>query len=502
MVESKEIAVLFRREVIKKENCEYYEFIPIKIIEGNYNEDDNLFIDRYGDTHPHIGDEFYTSGNCYGGRIKNNTDKNIVEERKKILQSFKSQRYYRSILGGEVKTINKRTGEKSTFRDKDNTPLKNPKFQEQIGSSFQHPQNPYSISTSNPIISMNSYKQQSQEQDRLKVPKDIVNQLKGSVIGQDEAIKTIVTTIYMNLKYPNIKKNNMLVVGPTGVGKTFIFEELSKILDIPLTIYSIPGTSQTGYVGKSIEDILSSIIINSNYDLEKAKRSIVILDEIDKIAYQNTMNSNISTEGVQNELLKLIEGTTQHVTIDKKDYAIDTSNITFVGLGAFQEIYNENSTNKPTIGFNQSKDNPTKLDKITPDDISKYGIKKELIGRLPILVELNNLTKEDLKNIILNSNSEFGKIIALIKAAGIEVSNIDFLCDLVANNAIEKHLGARGINQVISKIFINILYDIMNNPELYGKLIIGENILENPMDYSLIKKGKSRVLKQKQEIGL
>ena len=495
MVESKEIAVLFSRKVIAKDNCEYYEFTPIKIIEGNYNEDDKLFIDRYGDTHPHISNELYTSGNCYGGRMKNNQGNEVVEERKKILQNFKQQRYYRSILGGEVKTINKTTGEKDTFKDKDNNPLKNPKFQKQIGSPFQHPQKTNSISDSPPIFPMNGYKQQPQE--KLKTPKDILNQLKESVIGQDEAIKTIVTTIYMNLKYPNIKKNNMLVVGPTGVGKTFIFEELSKILDIPLTIYSIPGTSQTGYVGKSIEDILSSIIINSNYDLEKAKRSIVILDEIDKIAYQNTMNSNISTEGVQNELLKLIEGTTQNVTMQ-----IDTSNITFVGLGAFQEIYNENSTNKPTIGFNQSTDNTTKVHKITPDEISKYGIKKELIGRLPILVELNNLTKEDLKNIILNKNSEFGKIIALIKEADIELSNIDFLCDLVATNAIEKHLGARGINQVMSKIFINILYDIMNNPELYGKLIIGENILENPMDYSLIEKKQNKILERKLEIGL
>ena len=201
------------------------------------------------------------------------------------------------------------------------------------------------------------------------------------------------------------------------------------------------------------------------------------------------MSGNVSTEGVQNELLKLIEGDTRQIVIgqnvhDRKEYVINTSKITFVGIGAFQEVYNNSYGCISNIGFNRTKE-PSKDTTITSDKISSYGIKRELIGRLPVLVELNNLTKENLKQILKTPNNELSKILIELTKLGIICSNIDYLYELIATDAIKKGIGARGLTTSITKIFTDVFYNVLSNPNVYQELIIGPNILEDKKDYCL-----------------
>lgn len=477
MIKEREIAILFSR---KNMDNGLKEFIPIDIIEGIYSEDDGWFVDLNNNVYPHICQSIAV-GNVYGARIsvlKNlqSAEKMSLEQMKTIALKFaKRYIYIQDEYEERVIIINKLNNKISVFADKDT-----------IDSDFEEMEE--CNNQSNNILS--NYK-------LTLNPQCIYDKLKKKIIGQDESIKKISTAIYLNCNYSDIKKQNMLVVGPTGVGKTFIFEELSKQLDIPLTIYSVPGLSQAGYVGKDTNDIIRQVLVNCKYDVSRAEHSIVILDEIDKIANLGENSGSISTEGVQNELLKLIEG--EKVTINMGEltgqtYIVDTSKITFVGLGAFQEIYNTKSKNN--IGFGEiiqtEPDN-----KISVDRMVKFGLKRELIGRLPVLVELNNLTKEDLKNILKNPNSEFQKMLSIINDLGISCSNIEDLYDIIADNSVNKHIGARGIITTINNIFINIFYQILSNPQNYQELIIGNNILNDNNDYVLKMKDLTQVSKKR-----
>lgn len=338
-----------------------------------------------------------------------------------------------------------------------------------------------------------------------KTPYEIVSETQEYVKGQDKAIVSIVTNLYQYLKFENGAKNNMLVVGPTGVGKTFIFEILAKILDLPLLIYSVPGLTQSGYVGKSVDDILVQLITSCNGNIKKAEKSIIILDEIDKIASNADSNSKIGDESVQNELLKIIEGDKRLVSIgqgmEKEDVEFDTSNIIFVGTGAFQKIFDEKP--KKSLGFG-AETQPTKvIPKLNGETITKYGIKPELIGRMPIIVQLRNLEEHDLCDIIMNSKgSGLRKVERLItEECGLQITNLNDIVHKIARDAISRKVGARGINATIAELMGNIYYELFNHPGEYAELTFGENILKDSTDFALTKKvkGKVRKLVPKQE---
>ena len=307
-----------------------------------------------------------------------------------------------------------------------------------------------------------------------------------TVKGQDEFLKTIVTTIWVNL-YSTGNKRNMLVMGPTGVGKTLVFETLSKILGLPILVTSTSGMSQAGYKGGDLTDILSQYIVKYGKDSNMDK-GIIILDEFDKLAYKGEESGSVSTMGIQNELLKMIEGNTYNVEIGQNTYIFDTNNITFVCCGAFQELYEvKKAPEKSRIGFGTTpSEKVNEENQSMSDKLVSYGLKREIVGRLPIVLQFNALTKDNLKDIILNSKtSELQEYIRILKEFGIENINIDDLVDIIVNDAMERKIGARGLTSTIVNMFNNIMYEVFNNPGEYDTLYIGPNILNNPNDFTL-----------------
>ena len=365
MVENKDIAIIFNR--IKEENGDEI-FKPFKVVEGYFDEVEEWFIDKSGNTHSHIC-ECVTSGNVYGYRqqisslIAKYKNKTFDEIKKEILTFAKKYIYLRSADDMfKILMIDKTTNEEFIFKDIDAEEIyeKSNYYQEQFESSQ---------STTKELSSSTNYK----ESVNLNLtPKEIAAKVKETVKGQDEIIDTLVTTIYLNRKYPNLRKNNVLLIGPTGVGKTYICETLAKILNIPIIIFSSAGLSQAGYVGRGTEEILEQILIECNKNPELAKNAIVVLDELDKLAYTDIESGSVSTKGVQNELLKIIEGDKRSIRIGGiGQYTIDTSNIIFIGTGAFSEIYEKkHAPKKASIGFNSTTiDEET--NKITNDDLVK-----------------------------------------------------------------------------------------------------------------------------------
>lgn len=484
MVENTDIAIIFSR--IKEENGDEF-FKPIKVVEGYYDEIEEWFVDKAGNAYSHICEYVY-SGNVYGCRMsissviaKNkNKNKTFSEMKKDILTFAKKYTYLRSVDDYfEILMIDKSTKEEFVFKDSDSEEVYDTTnyYQEQLGVH------------SSKIKEVSKVPTEVSKTNFNLTPKEIADKVKESVKGQDEIIDTLVTSIYLNRKYPNLRKNNILLIGPTGVGKTFICETLAKILNVPIIIFSSAGLSQAGYVGRGTEEILEQILVECNKNVELAKTSIVVLDELDKLAYSSVESGSVSTKGVQNELLKIIEGDKREIKIGGLgQYTIDTSNIIFIATGAFSEIYELDALpKKAPIGFNSATPiNKTK--KITNDDLVKYGLKRELVGRLPIVLELNNLTKDNLIDIIKNSKeSELNKIISLFNDLGIKCNNIDSLLDIIATDAINKKIGARGLNSTITKLFMDIFYEALSTNEQDIELTIGNNILNNKKDYTLTK---------------
>ena len=304
----------------------------------------------------------------------------------------------------------------------------------------------------------------SEEKTNITItPKHLYNELTKTIIGQDDAIKEIVTTVWEN--YASENKSNMIVLGPSGSGKTEIFRQLSKLLDVPLLITSVTGLSQAGYVGRNTDDILKDLLTLTNKDVAKAEKAIVILDEFDKIGLKTGKEGFIATMSVQNELLKIVEDGTFGIELDHFNgkTMINTKNITFVGVGACSDILTK-KVNKQ-LGFNNNiKDTEEKVDIINQTDlIEKLGFTPELIGRMGKIVKLNDLSIEDLKKIILNPNkSTYLNKIELLKKLNIKCieETRDAIAEEIAKKAISKKIGARAIDSIINEMFSDIIFNI------------------------------------------
>lgn len=473
MVENNNIAVIFTRKII----CENeVQFIPIEIVEGYYNEKDKLFVDIKGNGYHHIG-ENYQSGNVYAIRysslelLQKYPNKTYEQIKNSIYTLVKSCKFLKK--DNQLFIISPE-GENKLFKDKD-----------------------CEITQKDELLPIS--KDTREKQDVHISPQKVCEELKKTVVGQDDGIKKIVTTIIKNITCPSLTKKNMLIIGQTGVGKTTIFKNLSKIINVPITIFSIPGLTQSGYVGSDVQDILKKALNNCNYDIKKVENSIIVLDEIDKINRQeNDGSGKVATEGVQNELLTILEGDIRTVYINKKLYTIDTSKITFIGVGAFQELYDKEENKQRTIGFNDIYENDSHdINETSNKQIFNHGMKKELIGRLPVIIRLRNLTKEDYINILKLPEGELSISINELEKKGIKCHNIDLLYDKIAEETLKKGIGARGLNAIIENIFNDIFYYILSYPNEYAELIIGENILEDETDYQLIPHDRNTCYKKR-----
>lgn len=303
---------------------------------------------------------------------------------------------------------------------------------------------------------------------------EVIDKVRQNVISQDDAIRKIVTVIYGNQKIFNSSlsqeeqfqmKKNLLIVGESGVGKTEIIRQLTKILKIPYTIVTANDYTITGYKGKDVDSILLNLLAKTGNDVKACSKAVVIVDEIDKICTKQG-DDGISSDGVQNALLKMIEGSEIEVTVDQftdKTVIFDTTKMTFVFLGAFEKIYDKKHSNK-TLGFNSTNKIENKEDKlITIEDLEKAGLVKEFLGRISSVVTLKNLDEIDFEKIIKQSNiSALKLIMKYYSSLGVDLIYDDNFISYVAKEAFKQKQGARGIKRVLDNLFNEVDTEILD----------------------------------------
>ncbi|MDB2366465.1 ATP-dependent Clp protease ATP-binding subunit ClpX [Flavobacteriaceae bacterium] len=327
----------------------------------------------------------------------------------------------------------------------------------------------------------------------LKPPIEIKNFLDLHVIGQEQAKKTLAVAVYNHYKRINqnnltddieIQKSNLLLVGPTGTGKTLLAQTISKFLNVPIAIVDATVLTEAGYVGEDVESILSKLLQAADFDLDKTENGIVFIDEIDKIARKSdnpSITRDVSGEGVQQALLKLLEGTSVNVPPkggrkhpDQKFIEINTSNILFIAGGAFDGIDKIIKTrlNLQSIGFksidekakNDNEENVLKF--INPHDIRSYGLIPEIIGRLPVMCHLNPLSKDALKDIMtLPKNALVKQYKKLFEMDGIDFSITPGAIDFIVDRAFEFNIGARGLRTLCEAILNDAMFNLPSSEE-------------------------------------